>query len=198
MSKLYAISGVTGMTGNELVRQILIEGSRDHVLGFDNFYASSIDTVADHLQDERFEFFEYDGDTVVLMRDLYGSRVNDVFTVSGKLPDGYDPNINNINPSAKYVHEPSDMTSEEYLPYVVFDSQGRFVFTENLFSGMGEISGTYELTDTGYVCKVEQSYYGWKGYDVKVIEFEFKDMETLELKTDLCMSLAGDLFHVEY
>lgn len=60
MNKLYAISGVTGMTGNELVRQILIDGSKDHILGFDNFYASSIDTVSDYIDDERFEFFEYD------------------------------------------------------------------------------------------------------------------------------------------
>ena len=60
MSKLYAISGVTGMTGNELVRQILVDGSIDHILGFDNFYASSIDAVSDHINDERFEFFEYD------------------------------------------------------------------------------------------------------------------------------------------
>ena len=34
MSKLYAISGVTGMTGNELVRQILTDGSTD-VLNID-------------------------------------------------------------------------------------------------------------------------------------------------------------------
>ncbi len=60
MSRLYAISGVTGMTGNELVRQILIGGSTDHILGFDNFFASSIDTVSDHISDSRFEFFEYD------------------------------------------------------------------------------------------------------------------------------------------
>ena len=60
MSRLYAISGVTGMTGNELVRQILVDGSTDHILGFDNFFASTIDTVSDHIDDERFEFFEYD------------------------------------------------------------------------------------------------------------------------------------------
>ena len=60
MSKLYSISGVTGMTGNELVRQILVEGSTDHILGFDNFYASSIETVSDRINDNRFEFFEYD------------------------------------------------------------------------------------------------------------------------------------------
>ena len=49
MSKLYAISGVTGMTGNEMVRQILVDGSTDHILGFDNFYASSIETVSDRI-----------------------------------------------------------------------------------------------------------------------------------------------------
>ncbi|MBE6092399.1 MAG: NAD(P)-dependent oxidoreductase [Selenomonas ruminantium] len=74
MGKLYAISGVTGMTGNELVRQILLPESTDHILGFDNFYASSIDTVADHIQDERFEFFEYDLTDKEHMQD-FASRV---------------------------------------------------------------------------------------------------------------------------
>ena len=61
VKKLYAISGVTGMTGNELVRQILADkDTKDHILGFDNFYASSINTVKDCLGDIRFEFFEYD------------------------------------------------------------------------------------------------------------------------------------------
>lgn len=70
MKKLYAISGVTGMTGNELVRQILVEGSKDHILGFDNFYASSIDTVSDHINDSRFEFFEYDLNNKEHMQDF--------------------------------------------------------------------------------------------------------------------------------
>lgn len=70
MSKLYAISGVTGMTGNELVRQILVDGSTDHILGFDNFYASSIETVADHIDDDRFEFFEYDLNNKEQMQDF--------------------------------------------------------------------------------------------------------------------------------
>ncbi|MBQ8945535.1 MAG: NAD(P)-dependent oxidoreductase [Lachnospiraceae bacterium] len=70
MSRLYAISGVTGMTGNELVRQILTEDSEDHILGFDNFYASSIETVSDHIDDERFEFFEYDVNNAQQMTDF--------------------------------------------------------------------------------------------------------------------------------
>lgn len=60
MKRLYVISGVTGMTGNELVRQILTDGAEDKIIGFDNFYASSIDTVKDRIDDERFAFFEYD------------------------------------------------------------------------------------------------------------------------------------------
>ena len=70
MTKLYAISGVTGMTGNELVRQILTDESKDHILGFDNFYASSIETVSDHINDERFEFFEYDINNADQMADF--------------------------------------------------------------------------------------------------------------------------------
>lgn len=75
MKKLYAISGVTGMTGNELVRQILVDGSKDRVLGFDNFYASSIETVADRIDDERFEFYEYDLNNKEQMK-AFEKRVN--------------------------------------------------------------------------------------------------------------------------
>jgi dTDP-glucose 4,6-dehydratase len=57
-NNLYVISGVTGMTGNELARQLVARG--DTVLGFDNFFASSIDTVKDIINNERFLFFEYD------------------------------------------------------------------------------------------------------------------------------------------
>ncbi len=74
MSKLYAISGVTGMTGNELVRQILGPDSTDYILGFDNFYASSIETVAAYIHDKRFAFFEYDLNNQEHMQD-FKSRV---------------------------------------------------------------------------------------------------------------------------
>lgn len=57
----YVISGVTGMTGNELARQLISKGH--HVVGFDNFFASCLDTVADLLDNEQFEFFEYDLDS---------------------------------------------------------------------------------------------------------------------------------------
>lgn len=57
---LYVISGATGMTGNELVRQILARNDGSHILGFDNFFASSIDTVVDCINNPRFEFHKLD------------------------------------------------------------------------------------------------------------------------------------------
>ncbi|OEC98007.1 MULTISPECIES: NAD(P)-dependent oxidoreductase [Methanobrevibacter] len=61
MNILYIISGVTGMTGNELVRQLLNQNEDEvKIIGFDNFYASSIDTVSDCINDGRFDFYEYD------------------------------------------------------------------------------------------------------------------------------------------
>ena len=61
MNVLYVISGVTGMTGNELVRQLLNQNEDEvKIIGFDNFYASSIETVKDCIDDGRFDFYEYD------------------------------------------------------------------------------------------------------------------------------------------
>lgn len=58
MKKLYVISGVTGMTGNELARQLTRAGHK--VIGFDNFFASSLETVKDLEGNPLFTFHEYD------------------------------------------------------------------------------------------------------------------------------------------
>lgn len=58
MNSLYVISGVTGMTGNELARQLTKAGHT--VIGFDNFFASSLHTVSDILDNRLFIFHEYD------------------------------------------------------------------------------------------------------------------------------------------
>ena len=60
MKNLYVLSGASGMTGSELVRQIL-EAEKDcRIIGFDNFFASNIDTIKEYLNDSRFVFNEYD------------------------------------------------------------------------------------------------------------------------------------------
>ncbi|MCX4371921.1 MAG: NAD(P)-dependent oxidoreductase [Dysosmobacter sp.] len=58
MKRLFIISGVTGMTGSELARAAIAAG--DTVVGFDNFFASSIETVSGLLGCPVFKFFQYD------------------------------------------------------------------------------------------------------------------------------------------
>ena len=60
MKSLYILSGASGMTGSELVRQILEAEKDSRIIGFDNFFASSIDTIKAYLEDSRFVFYEYD------------------------------------------------------------------------------------------------------------------------------------------
>lgn len=68
MADLYVISGMTGMTGNELARQLLRRG--DHVMGFDNFFASSVDTIQDIIDHEHLTFFPYDLDNAAQMAEI--------------------------------------------------------------------------------------------------------------------------------
>lgn len=72
MKTLYVISGVTGMTGSELVHQILNNPSdaESRIIGFDNFFASSIETVRDKLSDSRFIFHEWDINNPIQMKEL--------------------------------------------------------------------------------------------------------------------------------
>ena len=65
---LYVISGVTGMTGNELARQLVKRGHI--VIGFDNFFASTIQTVSDLLENKNFIFHEYDLNSSAQMHEL--------------------------------------------------------------------------------------------------------------------------------
>lgn len=68
MADLYVISGITGMTGNELARQLLKRG--DHVIGFDNFFASSIRTIEDIENHPDLKFFPYDLDNAAQMAEI--------------------------------------------------------------------------------------------------------------------------------
>lgn len=58
MNDLYVISGVSGMTGNELARQLVSEGN--FVLGFDNFFASSVESIKDLIGNKNFLFYKFD------------------------------------------------------------------------------------------------------------------------------------------
>lgn len=74
---LYVISGITGMTGNELSRQIIGEQDKSEIIGFDNFFCSSIETIADTVESPRMHFYEYDLNNEVQMRDIE-NQVNEM------------------------------------------------------------------------------------------------------------------------
>ena len=68
MKSLYVLSGASGMTGSELVRQILEAEEESLIIGFDNFFASSIDTIKEYITDPRLVFNEYDINNVSHMK----------------------------------------------------------------------------------------------------------------------------------
>ena len=70
MKNLYVLSGASGMTGSELVRQILEAEKDSRIIGFDNFFASSIDTVKAYLDNPGFVFYEYDINNAAQMKAI--------------------------------------------------------------------------------------------------------------------------------
>ncbi|NQY21615.1 MAG: NAD(P)-dependent oxidoreductase [Campylobacteraceae bacterium] len=58
MNKLAVISGFTGMTGSELGKQLLKDDYK--IVAFDNFFASSIESIKDIKSNKNLYFFEYD------------------------------------------------------------------------------------------------------------------------------------------
>ncbi|WP_455962136.1 NAD-dependent epimerase/dehydratase family protein [Bacteroides bouchesdurhonensis] len=60
MKSLYVLSGATGMTGSELIHQLLELEPESKIIGFDNFFASSIDTIKPYLNNKNITFYEYD------------------------------------------------------------------------------------------------------------------------------------------
>jgi len=68
MKKVIVISGVTGMTGNELARQLL---NKEYiVIGFDNLFASSESSIEDLKSNSNFYFFKYDLNSTQEMAQL--------------------------------------------------------------------------------------------------------------------------------
>ncbi len=131
-------------------------------------------------------------DTLIMEQDFPITSAGDIFSSGAAVYDG---------DRLKFKHEHTDMSDDMYLPTVEFywGVRDTFTFTENLFNGMGEIYGWFEETDSAYVCHVEdaKALQGYAGADVTVIEFEKKDSNTLALKTDICLSQAGDVFNLE-
>ena len=99
--------------------------------------------------------------------------------------------------SAWSSHNSSGMFAQGYEPSIALFKDCTFVFTENLLSGMGTYTGTYDMDSSqGITCTVKSvSFSGYKGADVKEIVFTRPNPYNLQLETDLCGSTAGEQFY---
>ena len=122
--------------------------------------------------------------------DIGGSKQGDVFLFGELLPTEDDLSFR------RYHNMMHPDIQEAYIPSVELLEDGNFVFTENCYSGMGQYNGWYEKKEDMYICHVTDasSMKGYAGQDVTQIEFTIKDEKSIVLKTDLCMSLGGDVF----
>ena len=69
MKQLYVISGMTGMTGSELAEQI-IRQERGDIIGFDNFFCSSEESIAEIRDNPHLRFFPYDLNNAAEMAEI--------------------------------------------------------------------------------------------------------------------------------
>lgn len=140
------------------------------------------------------QFDVYDDHGLILMTDNLGvSKYGDLFSDNNTIPDSLS---GLADTGSTWVHSPMQDINDMYLPKIEFDAAGRFVFTENVLAGMAQLKGWYESNDSGFVCHVDDAsmMQGFKGDDLKLIQFEKQDDKTLVLKTEICMSMAGDTF----
>lgn len=181
---------VVGMGADQIIGLYGMEGD---VLLFSNFTNKFYDKNGNEVYN--FEMKIIDNDTLVLLTDLQGSLVGEVFTTSGVYPEGLDTwSVHKI-----FTHAPIKDVDAVYYPSLELKKDGTFIFTENCYAGMGRLKGTWMETPGGYiVCDVTDNseMQGVAGGDTKTIIFEYADPNTLMLDTDLCMSMKGDTFNL--
>ena len=177
-------------------------------IGFSGFAGDDKKTIG---------FARFDGDLITLMDDLCGSAAKDIFVKEERLEEvvGKEDQPKDSNPGTEeYTIKPkqevgavtekwlytsaSKMFSDPYMPTLQLNTDGTFELTENLFEGMGHYTGTYAIEDEYRLTLTvtNTDFKGFRGDDVKTIEFEALSKDVLELRTELCGSVTGDIFYL--
>ena len=169
-------------------------GKEGNVYLFSNFDPF---TGADGSKVYNFEFEILSDDTLKLMEDLCDSKKGDLFCIDGATPATEDDPFAGVFKTTTWTHEAIADVSDKYLPTITIATDYSFKFVENCYSGMGSYLGYCQKLDDGWACDVldASKMQGFKGDDVKVIEFKTNGDGSLTLMTDLCMSMAGDVFN---
>ena len=86
---------------------------------------------------------------------------------------------------------------DPYFPCIIFTTDGKFTFVENVYEGMIENNGVYSINDKQIDCiLLENNLNGFSGENLKELTF-IKDGNDLILMNDLCMSKKLDVFKTE-
>ena len=85
--------------------------------------------------------------------------------------------------------------NKPYEPTLFIYDDASFLFNENLYEGMGEYTGFYAADKESITCYVKYiSFSGFAGDNVSIIEFKRLPDGSLQLKSNLCGSVVGDIF----
>ena len=148
-----------------------------------------------------FSLMRFDADNIVLLDNLCGSMQKDVFTKTAQTAEtgSYRPaqELGAVTDVRTYISD-SDWFSSPYCPTLQLNPDGTFTLTENLFSGMGHYTGTYDIEDINLTLNVEQiDFSGFAGDDIKTIRFEVLSQDVIQLMDDLCGSQAFDYWYLD-
>ena len=178
--------------------------------GFLTLTVTEIDFKGFAGDDVREIHFEIMQDGFKLKDDLCGSVKGDIFRSSdsassssspfSQLPEGWykpEQKVGEITEERLY-QSASKQFEKPYLPSLVLRPDGSFVLTENLYEGMGNYYGTYEVDDYKLTLNVTKTdFQGFAGDDLKVIHFEALSKDVLQLIDNLCGSAAFDTCYLQ-
>lgn len=152
-----------------------------------SLFVSAVDSI---------QFRELREGVLILETDLGSCHKGDVFTLDGIMPEDLKKEEKGPYVDHIYIHAPIPDINELYLPVLELFADGSFIFSENVYAGMAQYFGTYDIGQYGYILHVDDAsqLQGFAGADVKEIRLDDKDQDTLILKTDLCMSRSGEEF----
>ncbi|MCR4632564.1 MAG: hypothetical protein K5648_00385 [Erysipelotrichaceae bacterium] len=183
-------------SGSETVTVKGLYGKEGDVYMFSNFDSFK---GGDGSLISNFEFRIMNEDALILQEALCDSSAYDVFSTDGTVPvtaaTEEDP-FKDVFKTTTWTHEEMDGILKQYLPSITIATDYSFKFVENCYAGMGEYTGYCQKTEEGWACDVldASKMQGFKGDEVKTIVFEEDKDGDLILKTELCMSMPGEVF----
>lgn len=105
-----------------------------------------------------------------------------------------DPSAN-MGTTRVYQYEDIDL-NPLYYPTLLLNEDMTFIFTENMYAGMLDIVGEYEIIDGDVVLTIQnqEDLQGFSCEGLQIIVLETHDEDTLILKTDVCYSRTDAIF----